>query len=359
VKALLTFIKRYYDKLIALFVVIGLLVTLTYLAFKITTIDQEQRKFDAKIAAMIPKYPKVQKVNTEIYDKAVRNLQSPFQIGWQSWSNYLFVPEDRVMCIDCRKPIPVKADICPFCNTEQPVDKEEQIDYDGDCDGMWDSWEKEFGLDPRDPTDAERDSDNDGFSNLAEFRARTNPREASSYPPPEAELRLIKIVADPFKLRFKGSTLMPDGTLKFQINLRGDTRTFFAKLGEEVEGFKVEKYEPNIVTAKVGQVIQRIDKSILTLKRGGKLITLEKNQNVSYNEFIAHFVFALDGTKYVKKIGERFALKNKEYEVISIDFRQEKVIIRRISDGKEMEIKKFPAGGKKEDEVDNQADGGW
>jgi len=355
VKKLVTFIKRYYDRLIALIVVAGLLGTLTYLAFKIATIEQEQRKFDNAMSSMTPKHEKMGKIDTGEYEKAVKKIQSPFQITWQTWSNYLFIPEDRVMCVDCRKPIPFSVEECPFCNFHQPLDKEEQEDYDGDGDGVWDSWEREHRLDPRDPSDAEKDFDGDGFSNFAEFSAdpRTDPRDASSYPPPEAELRLVKIMADPFKLRFKGSTLMPDGTLKFQINLRGNIRTFFAKLGEEVEGFKVEKYEPNIVTTRVGQVAQKIDKSILTLKRGDKAIPLERNVDVAYSEYIAHLKFALDGTEWKRKIGEKIALKGKEYEVISIDFRQEKVIIRRMSDGKEIEIRKFPAGEKKTTSIDS------
>ena len=48
---------------------------------------------------------------------------------------------------------------------------------------------------------------------------------------------------------------------------------------------------------------------------------------------------------------DKFVLKDKDYEVISIDFRQEKVIIRRTSDDKEIEIRKFPAGDKKPDKT--------
>jgi hypothetical protein len=51
---------------------------------------------------------------------------------------------------------------------------------DNDSDGMLDTWELAYGLDPGDPTDADVDSDNDGASNLHEYIAGTDPRSASS-----------------------------------------------------------------------------------------------------------------------------------------------------------------------------------
>lgn len=52
---------------------------------------------------------------------------------------------------------------------------------DSDGDGLPDSWELFHGLNPRDAADAGRDADGDGVSNLAEFRAETNPSVADSY----------------------------------------------------------------------------------------------------------------------------------------------------------------------------------
>ena len=46
---------------------------------------------------------------------------------------------------------------------------------DADDDGMPDWWEKKYGLNPEDPTDAEGDLDGDGFTNLKEYKAGTNP----------------------------------------------------------------------------------------------------------------------------------------------------------------------------------------
>jgi outer membrane protein assembly factor BamB len=46
---------------------------------------------------------------------------------------------------------------------------------DGDVDGLPDRWERQYGLDSEDPTDALLDTDVDALSNLAEFQSGTNP----------------------------------------------------------------------------------------------------------------------------------------------------------------------------------------
>jgi hypothetical protein len=52
-------------------------------------------------------------------------------------------------------------------------------DLDDDNDGMTDIWEEKFDLDPKDPADALEDEDEDGLSNLDEFREGSDPRSRS------------------------------------------------------------------------------------------------------------------------------------------------------------------------------------
>jgi hypothetical protein len=50
---------------------------------------------------------------------------------------------------------------------------------DGDSDGMPDSWERQYGLDPNDSSDATSDQDNDGVTALDEFLGGTVPAKGS------------------------------------------------------------------------------------------------------------------------------------------------------------------------------------
>ena len=40
---------------------------------------------------------------------------------------------------------------------------------DSDSDGMPDEWEKQYGFDPRDASNASKDKDNDGYTNIEEY----------------------------------------------------------------------------------------------------------------------------------------------------------------------------------------------
>jgi len=58
------------------------------------------------------------------------------------------------------------------CSVTEPED-EQVSDTDGD--GIPDSWENEYNMDPSDPSDADLDYDNDGLTNYDEYRRGTNP----------------------------------------------------------------------------------------------------------------------------------------------------------------------------------------
>ena len=47
---------------------------------------------------------------------------------------------------------------------------------------MPDNWEIRYGLDPLNPSDAALDRDKDGYSNLEEYKAGTDPSDPGSNP---------------------------------------------------------------------------------------------------------------------------------------------------------------------------------
>jgi len=72
-----------------------------------------------------------------------------------------------------------------------PEYKAAQIPTDTDKDGMPDEWEKKHGLDPKDATDAAKDSDGDGYTNLEEFLNGTDPAKFVDYTKPENNVNLF------------------------------------------------------------------------------------------------------------------------------------------------------------------------
>lgn len=56
---------------------------------------------------------------------------------------------------------------------------------DADSDGIPDTWEKKYGLNPNNPGDAAKDTDGDGYTNLEEFLNGTDPTRFVDYTKPE------------------------------------------------------------------------------------------------------------------------------------------------------------------------------
>jgi hypothetical protein len=344
--SIMSWFKSQYDKLIAFAILMGLFVSLFYLAVRIGMMGGEQKSFEEWMRNIKIEHPAVAPVDTEALDRGAKRVEKPFQLAHVQWTNMLYVPEFRVWCVDCRRPIPYAVMQCPFCRADQPEIKIEPP-KDTDHDGMPDEWEKKYGLDPFDASDADKDLDGDGFSNLLEYRAGTDPTDPKSHPTPESLLRVAEIIPEPFKLRFKAVLTLPDGSFQFQINLKDDTKTYFVKLNEEIgkEGFKVVKYEPKTTNSVVGGTgTQRVDVSVLTLQRGEKLIPLVKREKVIWKEFRARIVFELDKSEYTVRQDENMELtwkdKKQKYAVIKIDMEDQSVLIRRADDNKDFTVRK-------------------
>lgn len=62
-----------------------------------------------------------------------------------------------------------------------PAYKSKRRPADSDNDGMPDWWEKKFGLNPKDPSDAALDKDGDGYTNIEEYLNGTDPTKFVDY----------------------------------------------------------------------------------------------------------------------------------------------------------------------------------
>jgi len=342
---LMKWARERYDRVLALFVLAVLLGSLGYLAARISMIREMEEEFDQRLSSLVPRHPAAAAENVSAFAAALERVSTPFLVPQSVSTNaLLFVPEKRCVCVDCRRPIPYQVAVCPFCEQPQPADeKPGEVDSDGD--GMTDSWEDANRLNRFDASDAGIDNDGDGFVNLAEFRGCTDPNDAGSHPPFEDELCIEKVQANPFRLLFRSKVLLPDGQYKFGINTRSDSKTYFVKLGEEVEGFKIVAYEGKTEMQNLGGATIKVDVSVLTLKRGDRVISLTKGQGHSYEEFVVHFFFALDKSRIAVKPDEEFVLRGMRFKLISVDTAGNSVLISSLQDGKEISISRRVAVG--------------
>lgn len=104
---------------------------------------------------------------------------------------------------------------------------------DNDGDAVPDTWEQTYGFDPLNPNDAEDDPDRDGFSNLQEYLAGTDPRSAASSPPRPTEPAI-------HRMRWAGNQLelhfLTDTGKTYQVQYRHDSSNSWLNLGGLVNG---------------------------------------------------------------------------------------------------------------------------
>jgi len=309
-------IQSHYEKLLLLVALVALLISS---AFLVQQIQADQEDFAFSVQRLSWKGSPVKRQDTLALDAVLteaRELAStPLTVATRTT-----VSELRVGCIKCGRPIPYEAEECPFCLAVQPEhDREETRDTDKD--GILDSVELAWGLDPQDMYDALDDLDGDGFNNLEEFRGKTDPKDPDSSPDPVVKLRVAVIKAVPFYLRFVGTSKFGDGSVRYQLNMQSKERTYFAKLGDVILGYKVENYDPEGKGgAETLTMVRQSDK---------RSVDLIKGRPVTEQELKILFVSLLDRSKLPpQRLKDVFTLRGVDYKVV--DIRRESVLIQNV-----------------------------
>lgn len=311
--------KRNYDRILASVSLLLLLVSLVSLAVYAQVQKQAQSRFDEELGSLKPAHEQAGPADVAVFADAGEKLAHPLQAD--EWALKLFVPQLRVKCVNCSRPIPYVATNCTFtqCGAVQPPDPKEIKDKDHD--GMLDAWEEKYQFNPLDPDDATADPDADGFVNREEYEFQTNPREAKDHPPALAKLTVAEIQPIPFRMIFKAASRAGEKYI-FQINLRTGARTYWKSLGDDVEGFKVAAYDPKAAEGPT-----------LILERDGRQIPLIKGREVPRDEYQVKLASALDASVITTRVDAEFDVKGAKYTVKKVDMQAGRVLINDPSRG--------------------------
>ena len=187
-------------------------------------------------------------------------------------------------------------------------------------------WLEESGLPITEGDVLEQDPDGDGFNNLDEWEAHTNPIDKNSHADYITKLKMISLAQEPFRFIF--SSWVGDTYAINTIDHRQPTQ--FLRIGETIRGtlFKLVKFKEKNEKSKFGT---DMDVSELTLENAENKdeLTLTKGKTTTSPESVANFLYTWGGDqRFSAKKGQEFSLKPQtEIKYKLIDVQPSKAIL--------------------------------
>jgi len=344
-------VLRHYDKLLVVFALVVLLVSLAYLIMASMTHEQSVTDYTQAIDNLKPATGRVAPIDMGGYKEAAEQQASPFKMGEIVRTNANFLtPECRKACADtaCRRPIPLKAKTCPFCGAEQAGIVAVDPKFSTLKDGIADEYKRKHRIDIRDANAAQQDLDGDGFTLLEEYEADTDPTDPKSHPPYAVKLQLKEFRGKKLPLRFTAVNKMPDGNqLTFNWTDPRNRRTLWIKEGQPIvgdglkTGFTAGTFTEEWVEKDEG-VKKRVDVSTVTVKRDadGKEFKLQINEKEINTDVEAILVFLVDNSELTLLEKQEFKLRDETYRVVSMNERDAAVEVENTTTGNKTSVRK-------------------
>ncbi|MGB8354415.1 MAG: Amuc_1099 family pilus-like system protein [Chthoniobacteraceae bacterium] len=181
-------------------------------------------------------------------------------------------------------------------------------------------WFIKYNLDITDPDILTQDADGDGFTNLDEFNAGTDPLDKNSHPAYTTKLKLAKFIQVKFRLLFSAQ---PDAD-SYQINTVDlNQPSQILKIGDQIVGtkFKLIKFEPKSMTDSNGIDHNISELTIQNTETGAQVVLIYDKQADSPDSY-AVFKYLWNNTQITVKKDQEFVLKPEvdvKYKLIDIN----------------------------------------
>ena len=193
------------------------------------------------------------------------------------------------------------------------------------------AWLIDNNLDILSSSILEQDTDNDQFTNIEEWGAKTSPVDPAEHPLYATKLDFVSRQQQSYTVKFAAR---PDKAT-FQISRIPTSAwpqraTFIMSVGETSEDgqFRIESIKENESVNNVGINVDAAELTVTHLPTDTKHIVIRGIEKV-IPTFFAEFQFPLgDGKSFYKKIGESFALDlNPDIKYKVIDIQEDRAVV--------------------------------